>query len=112
VRSSIGTDEICLEIYDLVSESKDTDYSLIKLNSLFNKCKTSTMGQIVEILEQLSAFSLLLVAKEYKQMRSSQDIERLQKRLYNGFKAYEDHGIADLIRCGVLSKHDIERTEV
>lgn len=34
MRWSIGTDEICLEIYDLVSESKDTDYSLIKLNSL------------------------------------------------------------------------------
>lgn len=48
------------------------------------------MEQIVEILKQLSAFSLLLAEREYKQMGGRQDIDTLQQRLYYGFKAYEN----------------------
>ena len=61
-------DKICLEINELISELKDTDNSISKLNNLFYKCKTSNSRQIVETLKQLSAFSLLLAEKEYKQM--------------------------------------------
>lgn len=83
-------DKICTEIYELTSEFKNTDYSLSKLNTLYNKCKTSNMEQIVEILKQLSAFSLLLAAKENKQLGTSQDIDSFQKKLYYEFKAYEN----------------------
>ncbi len=83
-------DKICSEIYELTSEFNNKDNSLSKLNNLFYKCKTSTVEQIVEILKQLSAFSLLLAEREYKQMGGRQDIDTLQQRLYYGFKAYEN----------------------
>ena len=83
-------DKICSEIYELTSEFKNKDNSLQKLNNLFYKCKTGAIEQIVEILKQLSAFSLLLAEREYKQMGGRQDIDTLQQRLYYGFKAYEN----------------------
>jgi hypothetical protein len=83
-------DRICSEIYELMSEFKNTDNSLSKLYKLFYKCKTSTAEQIVEVLKQLSAFSLLLTEREYKQMGTSQGIDTVQNRLYYGFKAYEN----------------------
>jgi hypothetical protein len=73
-----------------MSEFKNTDNSLSKLYKLFYKCKTSTAEQIVEVLKQLSAFSLLLTEREYKQMGTSQGIDTVQNRLYYGFKAYEN----------------------
>ena len=83
-------DKICLEIYGLISEFKNVDNSISKLNNLFYKCKTSNSKQIVETLKQLSAFSLLLAEKEYRQMGTSQDIDAVQRKLYSGFRAYEN----------------------
>ncbi|MBZ2174387.1 DUF3991 and toprim domain-containing protein [Schnuerera sp. xch1] len=83
-------DKICLEIYNLISQLKEKDISLQELNKLFQKTKTSNMEQIVETLKQLSAFSLLLAEKEYKQLGSSQDIDLVKNRFYHGFKAYEN----------------------
>lgn len=81
-------DKICSEIYNLTSELKSKDNSLQKLNKLFHKCKTNNMEQIVETLKQLSAFSLLLSEREYRQMGNKQDIDMVKNRLYHGFKAY------------------------
>lgn len=83
-------DKVCSEIYSLTSEFKSTDDSLSKLNKLFHRCKTNNMEQIVETLKQLSAFSLLLAEREYKQMEISQGIDAIQNRLYYGFKAHEN----------------------
>ncbi|OLS01993.1 toprim domain-containing protein [Tissierella creatinophila] len=83
-------DESCLEIYSLTSELKNTDYSLLKLNNLFCKCKTNNTEQMVESLKQLSAFSLHVAAKEYRQMDVSEDIDTVKERLYYTFKAYEN----------------------
>lgn len=83
-------DKICLEIYNLISQLKEKDISLQELNKLFQKTKTSNMEQVVETLKQLSAFSLLLAEKEYKQLGSSQDIDLVKNRFYHGFKAYEN----------------------
>lgn len=83
-------DKICSEIYNLISELKEKDISLQELNKLFQKTKISNMEQIVETLKQLSAFSLLLAEREYKQMGISQGIDVIQNRLYCEFKAYEN----------------------
>lgn len=83
-------DKICLEIYEMTSELKNKDNPLQKLNKLFHKCKTSKSEQIVETLKQLSAFSLLLAEKEYRQLGSSEDIDLVKDRFYHGFKAYEN----------------------
>ena len=82
--------KVNLEIYGLISEFKNVDNSISKLNNLFYKCKTSNSKQIVETLKQLSAFSLLLAEKEYRQMGTSQDIDAVQRKLYSGFRAYEN----------------------
>ena len=83
-------DKTCSEIYELTSEFKSTDASISKLNKLFHRCKTNNSEQIVETLKQLSAFSLLLAEREYRQMGTIQDIDVIQDRLHYGFKAYEN----------------------
>lgn len=83
-------DKICLEINGLIPELKDTDNSISKLNNLFYKCKTSNSGQVVETLKQLSAFSLLLAEKEYRQMGNTKGVDTIKSKLYSGFKAYEN----------------------
>ena len=114
-------DKICSEIYELISEFRDTDNSISKLNNLFYKCKTSNSNQIVETLKQLSAFSLLLAEKEYRQMGNGKDIEAIQRKLYSGFRAYENRSrlnnrldmigqdILKLSKCeGILSEKEKE----
>lgn len=98
-------DKICLEINELISELKDTDNSISKLNNLFYKCKTSNSRQIVETLKQLSAFSLLLAEKEYKQMGNTKGVDTIQSKLYSGFKAYEN-------RSRLNSRLDIIEQEI
>ncbi|MGJ0847328.1 toprim domain-containing protein [Tissierella praeacuta] len=98
-------DKICLEINELISELKDTDDSLLKLNKLFYKCKTSNSRQVVETLKQLSAFSLLLSEKEYRQMGSTKGVDTVQSKLYSGFKAYEN-------RSRLNSRLDIIEQEI
>lgn len=98
-------DKICLEINELMSKLKDTDDSLSKLNKLFYKCKTSNSRQVVETLKQLSAFSLLLAEKEYKQMGNTKCVDTVQSKLYSGFKAYEN-------RSRLNSRLDIIEQEI
>ena len=98
-------DKICLEMNELISELKDTDNSISKLNNLFYKCKTSNSRQIVETLKQLSAFSLLLAEKEYKQMGNTKGVDTIQSKLYSGFKAYEN-------RSRLNSRLDIIEQEI
>jgi transcription termination factor NusB len=98
-------DKICLEINGLMSELKDTDNSLSKLNKLFYKCKTSNSRQVVETLKQLSAFSLILAEKEYKQMGNTKGVDTVQSKLYSGFKAYEN-------RSRLNSRLDIIEQEI
>ncbi len=98
-------DKICLEINELISELKDTDDSLLKLNNLFFKCKTSNNRQVVETLKQLSAFSLLLAEKEYRQMGNTKGVDTVQSKLYSGFKAYEN-------RSRLNSRLDIIEQEI
>ncbi len=83
-------DKVCSEIYSLTPELKSKDNSLQKLNKLLHQCKTNNMEQIVETLKQLSAFSLLLADREFRQLGTSQDIDTVKDRLYHGFKAYEN----------------------
>jgi len=83
-------DEICSGIYYLISEMKMGDCSLSKLNIIFEKCKSSTMEQMVEPLKQLSALSLCVATKEYRQIGSCIDMVAVQNNLYNGFKSYEN----------------------
>ena len=98
-------DKICLEINELISELKDTDDSILKLNNLLYKCKTSNSRQIVEILKQLSAFSLILAVKEYKQMGNTKGVDTVQSKLYSEFKAYEN-------RSRLNSRLDIIEQEI
>ena len=98
-------DKICLEINELISELKDTDNYLSKLNNLFYICKTSNSRQVVETLKQLSAFSLLLAEKEYKQMGNTKGVDTVQSRLYSGFRAYEN-------RSRLNSRLDIIEQEI
>ncbi|WP_313232609.1 DUF3991 and toprim domain-containing protein [Tissierella praeacuta] len=114
-------DKVCAEIYSLTFEFKSKNNTLQKLNKLFHKCKIDNMEQIVETLKQLSAFSLLLAEREYKQMEIRKSIDVLQSRLYYGFKAYENrsklNSRLDMIRQeilkvskyqGILSERDKE----
>lgn len=98
-------DKICLEINELIAKLKDTDNSISKLNKLFYKCKTSNSGQVVETLKQLSAFSLLLAEKEYRQMGNTKGVDTVQSKLYSGFKAYEN-------RSRLNSRLDIVEQEI
>ena len=98
-------DKICLEINELISELKDTDNSISKLNNLFYKCKTSNSRQVVETLQQLSAFSLLLAEKEYRQIGNTKGVDTFQSKLYSGFKAYEN-------RSRLNSRLDIIEQEI
>ena len=86
-------DEIYLEIINLTSELNEIDIidqSVLKLNNVFYNCRKDNTEQMVESLKQLSALSLLVAKKEYREMGSNQDINILQQRLYYGFKAYEN----------------------
>lgn len=84
--------EICSEIYYLIPKIKMGDCSLSKFNTIFEKCKSSTMEQMVEPLKQLSALSLCVATKEYRQMGSCINMAVIQNNLYNGFKSYENRG--------------------
>lgn len=94
-------DEIYLEIINLTSELKEIDHSILKLNNVFYNCRKNNTEQMVESLKQLSALSLLVAEKKYRQMGSNQDINILQQRLCYGFKAYENrislHNRLDMI---------------
>lgn len=83
-------DEVFPEIKNYISEFIKKSISLSKLNILFEKCKTCDKEQMVENLKQLSALSLCLANKEYRQMGSPSEIDKLLNQLYHGFKAYEN----------------------
>jgi len=82
--------EVCLEIQKHIKEIKDKDCSLLKLNIAFTKCTNANAEQMVEYLKQLSALSLCLAANEYRHMGNSFEKNILFKRLYDGFKAYQN----------------------
>jgi hypothetical protein len=98
-------DKVCLEINELIPELKDIDDPISKLNNLFYKCKASNSRQVVGILKQLSAFSLLLAEKEYRQMGNTKGVDNVQRKLYSGFKAYEN-------RIRLNSRLDIIEQEI
>lgn len=83
-------DEVCSEIQKYVMGNNMNGDTLTKLNTLFEKCKTDDMEQMVENLKQLSALSLCLASNEYRQMGYPSEIDKLLFRLHDGFKAYEN----------------------
>ncbi len=93
-------DDICSEIYDLALESKGKKITIEELNKIYKKCKNNGTGQIVENLKELSALSLILAEKEYKQLGMEQDIETIINRVLKEYKAYEN-------RAGFKNRLDI-----
>lgn len=85
-------DEIFSEIENYITEFNKKGNSLAKLNILFEKYKTCDKEQMVENLKQLSALSLCLADRNYRQMGSPSEIDKLVNQLYHGFKAYENRG--------------------
>ena len=83
-------DEVFSEIENYITDFNKKGNSLSKLNILFEKCKTCDKEQMVEKLKQLSALSLYLAYKEYRQMGYPCEIDKLINQLYHGFKAYEN----------------------
>ena len=83
-------DEVFSEINKYTIEFNKKGNLLSKLNFLFEKCKINDKEQMVENLKQLSALSLCLANKEYRQMGCTCEIDKLINQLYHGFKAYEN----------------------
>ena len=83
-------DEVFSEIENYVIEFNKKGNSLTKLNILFEKYKTCDKEQMVENLKQLSALSLCLADRNYRQMGIPSEIDKLVNQLYHGFKAYEN----------------------
>ena len=86
----IFRDEVCSEIQKYIIEINKNDNSLLKLNTLFQKCNIDDTEQMVENLKQLSALSLCLASNEYRQMGYPSEMDKLLFRLHDGFKVYEN----------------------
>lgn len=83
-------DESCSEIRKYIIEINENKNSHSKLNTLLTKCNSDDTEQMVENLKQLSALSLCLANKNYRQMGYSSEIDKLLTGLHDGFKAYEN----------------------
>ena len=83
-------DGIYLEISRRALEVKDKDEVNKKLNSIVEKLGKSSKEQIVEELEKLSALSLFLAVKEYRQMGVKEDTNSIIERLHHKFRAHEN----------------------
>lgn len=115
-------DDTCSGIYSLALEFRGKKIRIEELNKIYKKCKNNGTGQIVENLKELSALSLILAEKEYKQLGGEQDIEIIINRVSNKYKAYENRAgfknrldsigkdIDEIERYkGIISKKDKEK---